>query len=81
MLLSIALVLIAFLWLMIETKDLSVNLCGKVKPKTLLLSAGYKPTILALPASTFTATTFEPCDLESESIESNTILNVGAKIL
>lgn len=48
MLLSIALVLIAFLWLLWETNDLSVNLAGKPKSKTLLLSAA--PIILALPA-------------------------------
>lgn len=85
MYLSISLIILAFVWLLFETDNLTVRLpCGRAKTETqiLLLTAAVDEAILLLPASTFKATEFQPCDLDQpEDFEVKTILNVGAKIL
>lgn len=76
MYLTIAIIAIAFYWLLRETDFLTIQLpAGKVNvnPET-------TETVYAIPAN-YQPSEFVACDLELENNQSKTIVNVSAKIL
>lgn len=82
MIYAITLILIAMVWLMIETKWLSIRLPygAKLPSGIKLLTAGKIETVLMLPEAK-KESYFIPCEIpESEYISKN-IVNVGAKII
>lgn len=78
MYLTIAIIAIAFYWLLRETDFLTIQLpAGKIKVN---VTPETTETVYAIPAN-YQPSEFVACDLELENNQSKTIINVSAKIL
>lgn len=73
---------IAFAWLLLETKFLTIRLPYGKNPDTgiKLLNAGKIETILMLPEAK-KESYFMPCEIENPDVVSKNIVSVGCKIL
>jgi hypothetical protein len=82
MLATIAILTVAFGWLLFETDFLRVRLpCGKAETEQqILLLTTTIDNILMLPPAK-QPSYFTPCDLDEPDFSSKTVINVGAKIL